>query len=179
MEWIETQSGNRISKAALIKGSDHILIAGNTTVSPNVILNGDARLTEGSANAIQLGKFCFLGDGVVITPPLATSITHRACKLGSYTMIGAQCEIRSSSIGTRVEVGSNCKLQDNSIVHDCVIIKPNTTIPEQYTVPPFSLVSLVDNILHVDPLPESYKKVIELNSKLSYLNNQFIPSVTP
>ncbi|CEP23723.1 unnamed protein product [Cyberlindnera jadinii] len=182
VDWIETESGNRISKHALIHGSDHILIAGNTTISAKVELHGDKPLVQGSTNAIQLGKFCYLDEGVVISPPLCTGSRHKICKIGSYTMIGRGTIVESANVGNRVVIGPNCKLHKSSTIYDCVVIKPNTIVPENYTIPPFSIVSSSKSpggVLRVEHLPESYKKVVELNSKLSYINSQFIPSDTP
>lgn len=174
MDWIETASGNRISRTARIEGSDHILIAGNSTISAGVELLGQVRLQEGKT-AIQLGRFCYISENVIITPPAVSPGVHKPSKLGSYTMIGAESTINSSHIGNRVLVGANCHLHNLSVIHDCVIIEPNTVIPEQATIPPFSLVSND----RIEQLPESYKKLLELHSKLSYVNSQFIPSETP
>jgi dynactin-5 len=178
MDWIETSSGNRISRDAQIEGSDHILIAGNTTVCANVVLHGNVKVHEGQSS-IQLGKFCYLSSGVTIMPPRVSSTFHKAMKLGSYTSIAPNCSIHASHIGNRVTIGKGCELQNGCIVHDCVIIKPNTCIPEAYAVPPFSLVYQQRDQLIVETLPESYKKLIELKAKQSYLNNQFIPSEIP
>ncbi len=101
---------------------------------------------------------------------------HKPCKIGSYVIIGEETIINSSNIGTRVSIGPNCKLGNSSIIHDCVIITPNTIIQDNQIIPPFSLVLETNKI---EPLPESFKKILEINSKKSYINNQFTPSEIP
>ncbi|CDR46058.1 CYFA0S21e01816g1_1 [Cyberlindnera fabianii] len=149
MEWIETASGNRISKQAHIHGSDHILIAGNTTVSAQVELKGDVRIVEGKTS-IQIGKFVYLGENVRVVPPFLGNkmssskgievAVHKICKIGSYTMIGEDSVIKASNVGSRVMIGKGCTLQDSCVIHDCVVIKDNSYIPEHFNIPPFSLV---------------------------------------
>lgn len=207
MEWIETASGNRISKQAHIYGSDHILIAGNTTVSAQVELKGDVRIVEGKTS-IQIGKFVYLGENVRVVPPFLGNkmssskgievAVHKICKIGSYTMIGEDSVIKASNVGSRVMIGKGCTLQDSCVIHDCVVIKDNSYIPEHFNIPPFSLVfpqpdddqtttttTTTDELktkpkpISIIPLPESYKKIIESYSKQSYINNQFTASEIP
>lgn len=148
-------------------------------MSPNCTLNGDVTLKEGKSS-LQIGKFCFIDKHVHISPPVIShkkeTKIHKPCKIGSYVIIGEETAINSSNIGTRVSIGPNCKLGNSSIIHDCVIITPNTIIQDNQIIPPFSLVLETNKI---EPLPESFKKILEINSKKSYINNQFTPSEIP
>lgn len=196
-DFSETASGNRISKAARIKGSDNILISGYTTISANVQLNGDVKLAKTDARAtLQLGKFVFIDENVSITPSVHSSsptgqTLHRTSTIGSYVMIGKNTQINSTAVGNRVVIGANCKLGNNTTIYDCSVIAPNTTLPENTNIPPFSLVytdpesianrypKTIPPSIITEPLHEAYKRLIEDNSKLAYVNNQFTPSEIP
>ncbi|KAH3675737.1 hypothetical protein WICMUC_002529 [Wickerhamomyces mucosus] len=178
--FVETASGNRISKEALIKGPSNILISGNSTISSKVTLNGDVPLVPSETNStIQIGKFVFIDENVAITPPLYSKNLHKLSKIGSYVQIGKDSEINSLHIGNRVLIEDHCVLQKLTTIHDCVIIKQNTHILESTTIPPFSLVYTKNNKLIIKSLPESFKILNEEASKMAYINSQFTPSDTP
>ncbi|KAH3683361.1 hypothetical protein WICPIJ_005684 [Wickerhamomyces pijperi] len=192
-DFAETSSGNRISRRSQIKGSDHILISGYTTISANAHLNCDVKLKSSKeSGALKLGKFVFIDEDVTITPATETSgeSVHLPSIIGSYVMIGKATEVRSVSIGSRVAIGENCKLGDRSTIYDCVVIASNTILPNNTNIPPFSLVYTDQEGLNryprpktpsiiIEPLHESYKRLFEENAKLAYVNSQFTPSEMP
>lgn len=175
-DWIETTNGNRISKCASIYGSNHISINDNTTINENVLLQGDVNLLQKDEQTkpttIKLGKYCYLGMGCQIIPPIIKSSKsddskfHGPISIGSYSIIGENTVIKLALIGNRVLIEKNCSLNDLSIVYDCCIIRKNSIVPAKTIIPPFSEVSGQPGIdFQIKDLSNSYKKLIELEAR--------------
>lgn len=70
-EYIETDSGSKISRKATICGSSSIVLGGKDIVRASVILRGDLRRSASggsSSTVIAIGKYCVLGEGCVVRP---------------------------------------------------------------------------------------------------------------
>ncbi|CCE79917.1 Piso0_003009 [Millerozyma farinosa CBS 7064] len=169
-DWIETSTGNRISRKAEITGSDRILIRGNCTISEDVKLQGDVPLGGSSKGSITIGKYCYFGKGSVVVPPRigdgGEETLHGPVEIGSYNIVGERCKIRSASIGSRVLIEEDCTLGDLSIIYDCCVIRRGTVVPPRMIIPPYSDVSGVpgENFL-VEELPNSYKHILQTDAK--------------
>ena len=70
--YIETATGNKLSRHALLRGPAAIRLRGRCVVCPDAILRGD-RAT------ITMGRYCEVGRGAILTPSL---------QLGSLSMTG-------------------------------------------------------------------------------------------
>ncbi|ODV61089.1 uncharacterized protein ASCRUDRAFT_28018, partial [Ascoidea rubescens DSM 1968] len=174
MEWIETTSGNRISRKAVILGATNILLAGNTTIAASVSLNGDVRLNSASNKiSIQIGKHSLIGPSSEIWPPIIgfkrtktkAKRVHGTSKIGSFTIISKNCVVKSINIGNRVLIEKNCYIGNLSIVYDNVVIKKNSCIPDKFIIPPFSYVYGKPPNLVVESLPVSFKNIIERKAR--------------
>lgn len=164
MDFIETVNGNRIAKSSRITGSEYILIAGNSTVCGSVELSGE---NPARKPVIQIGRFCYLGERVCV----GLNARHDACKLGSFVSVGAGTRIVSASISNRVVIGADCVIGEGCTIHEVAVIRQGVVLPARYVVPPFSVVWSDGRALRVGKLPESFKKLIELACKKSYINN--------
>ncbi|KAK6205129.1 dynactin subunit P25 [Scheffersomyces amazonensis] len=181
--WIETVTSNRISKSAHITGSDRIIISGNSTIHPGVILRGDVELLPSQSNptanptTIMLGKYCYLKQDASITPPVIKraedKVWHGPVNIGAYTVIGTNSIIKSANIGNRVIIEDECVLNNLSIVYDCCIIRQGTIIPEKFVIPPYSEVKgTPGKDFTITNLNPGYKSLIELEAKqLQILGN--------
>lgn len=166
MDWIETLSGNRISKQAHISGSHQISINEYTTINPAAVVTGD--VTVANPPAITLGKYVYISENCHIVPPVAKNgqISHTRLAIGSFTILGNDSVINLATIGNRVIVESDCKIGDLAVIYDCCIIRKGTVVPDKYVVPPFTEVSGVPGQNFVmKPLNSSYKKSIEYEAK--------------
>lgn len=77
MAYIETDSGNKVSRQSIIAGSQSIVLGGKTIIQPGVIVRGDLRRSGaassgGGAVVVAVGKYCVLGEGSVVRPPYKT-----------------------------------------------------------------------------------------------------------
>jgi dynactin-5 len=66
-------TGNKVSRKALISGSQNIILGGKTIIQHLVIIRGDLRRAGvGNSVVIGIGKFCLLSERSVIRPPYKT-----------------------------------------------------------------------------------------------------------
>lgn len=167
-EWVETASGNRISKDATLNGTKQISIGEKCTISPGVVITGDVATDTPDQSTITLGKYCFLDEGCSVVP---AETKHQgvfsAVYIGNYTVIGKNTKVRLAQVGNRVCVGDNCILGDHSIISDCCRIADGTIIPPKAVIPPYSEVSGVPGHSHlVEGISPGYRKLLENNARL-------------
>lgn len=169
MEWIETGTGNRISRSAAINGSKSISISDNCTICENCVLNGNVTTGAGQL-AIVLGKYTFLAKGCRIDPPPVSAGVHAEVAIGNYTYIGANSTVRLAQVGNRVHVGANCTLGELSIVNDCCVVEDNTEIPPKTVIPPYSAVSGVPGgDYEIRELSAAYRKLLEADARVRHV----------
>ncbi|KAJ7828616.1 dynactin, subunit p25 [Mycena leptocephala] len=111
-EFIETDTGNKVSRRATIAGPQNIILGGKTIISSGAIIRGDLRRTgAGHAVVISLGRYCVVGEGCVMRPPYKTyrgNFNYYPMKIGDYVHIGANTVVEAATIGNHVEIGKNC-----------------------------------------------------------------------
>lgn len=169
-QWIETTSGTRISSTAKLQGKQWIKIKGNVVVAPHAELRADVAMLNEEPLIISIGKYCFIGSGSVVAPPVLKEALegrlHGPVKIGSYVVVGAGCTVRLAAIGNRVIVESNSILHPLSIIYDCCIVRSGCQVPPKMVIPPFGEVLGVPGVdFSIKPLPSGYKQAIELEAK--------------
>jgi dynactin-5 len=116
----------------------NIEMKGKGIIYPEVMIRGDF-------GPVRIGRYVCIGSGTIIRPPsyYGSENQHKFLPIwiGSYTSIGENCIIESSSIGESVKIGSNVVLGKRSIIKDCVYVESNTVVPPDMALPPFSIVS--------------------------------------
>ncbi|EPE27346.1 Trimeric LpxA-like enzyme [Glarea lozoyensis ATCC 20868] len=76
-EYIETDTGNKVSRRSQIIGTTNIILGGKTVIQAEVIIRGDLLRTypssssEGKGNpvAVAIGRYCFFSRGCELRPP--------------------------------------------------------------------------------------------------------------
>lgn len=181
-EWIETSNGNRISKKATIKGSHRILISGMCVIDPECTVDGHVRVLEQNSSTISMGRFCLIGKGAVLRPPVIGYKTdkttgkkvpvHAPLAMNSYTIVKAGGQIHCKQIGSRVVIGCNAKLGRCSNIGDVVIVDDGVVVPENCQIPSFTRVRKNqewNDSITLEPLNGSFKSIIESWCKEQYL----------
>lgn len=170
-DWIDTATGNRISKNANIIAPQRISISGNCTISDRCTLNGDVR-TKSEEASIVLGKYCFLAENTTVEPAQIKSGSSRVFSdvvIGNYTYFGPSTVILLAQVGNRVSVGSHCVLGDLSIINDCCIVNDGTRVPPRAVIPPYSEVSGEGTSFTVVELSGGYRRVLETDARMRHV----------
>ncbi|KAL8732546.1 MAG: hypothetical protein Q9181_003936, partial [Wetmoreana brouardii] len=111
-DWIETETGNKVSRRAQLHGTQHITLGGRCVISPLVTIRGDlvrsapaaaapppsdaskppttARKPAAPPTSVSLGKYTILCDSVLLRPPSRHSrekgsLVHHPLLIGSHT----------------------------------------------------------------------------------------------
>ncbi|KAJ2367748.1 hypothetical protein IW150_005593 [Coemansia sp. RSA 2607] len=176
-EFIETDTGNKVSRRSLISGSQNIVLGGKTVVHSKCTIRGDLRRAGPTHQAaVLIGRFCWLGPFSVLRPPYKTYkgiFSYYPLKIGDHVDIGENSIIEAASIGSYVVIGKNCVVGRFAIIKDCCLIEDGAVIAPNTVVPPFSVVSGGPPAKVVSQLPESTQDVFEARSKDKYA--KFVP----
>ena len=94
-EYIETETGNKISRKAQISGTPNIRLAGKCVIQADVQLRGDlhrfATSSGGDTTAISIGKYVVVSSGTVLKPPgrmQAGEWVYLPMRVGNDVLIG-------------------------------------------------------------------------------------------
>ncbi|KAF8270158.1 dynactin subunit p25 [Lactarius quietus] len=181
-EFIETDTGNKVSRRATISGPQNIILGGKTIISNGAIIRGDLkRAGPGHAVVISLGRYCLppprhLSRRRLPRPPYKTyrgAFNYYPMKVGDFVHIGANTVVEAATIGNHVEIGKNCVIGKFTIIKDCAKIEDNTIIPPNTVIPALTLFS--GSPAHfIEDLPESTQEVVEARTKSYYTRFQAV-----
>ncbi|OCH90609.1 dynactin subunit P25 [Obba rivulosa] len=178
-EYIETDTGNKVSRRAAISGPQNIILGGKTIISSNAIIRGDLRRTgPGHAVVISLGRYCLIGEGCILRPPYKTYrgvFNYYPMKIGDNVHIGANTIVEAATIGNYVEIGKNCIIGKFVIIKDCAKIADDTIIPPNTVVPALTLFAGNPGQI-VEDLPETTQEMVESQTKQYYTRFQPYPN---
>merc|ERR1719456_1127655 len=134
-EYIQTASGNRVSRRAVLCGTQNIQLSGRSLIQPKVMLRGDLAV-------LRIGKFVIVGDGCVLRPPYKRykgSVIYLPMAIGDYVTFGCNTVVSATCIGSCVRVGENCVISKRCILRDNSMLLPNSCLPPDSVVPPFTI----------------------------------------
>lgn len=184
MSWIETSTGNRISRLSKINNPSNIFISENCTICEHVTLHGDvATVSEGPA--IRIGKFTYLAENSSVDPPptklpaksdspsgptpYSLEVPRIDIIIGNYTFIGESSVVRLIQVGNRVHIGARCTLGELSVINDCCVIEDDTLIPPKSVIPPYSRVSgQPGRSFLVQGISPAYRRLLETKARVRH-----------
>eukprot|EP00045_Choanoeca_perplexa_P015014 m.180982 g.180982 ORF g.180982 m.180982 type:complete len:185 (+) comp16868_c0_seq4:3241-3795(+) len=133
-DYIETQSGNKVSKKSVLCGSQNIVLLGKTIVQQDCVIRGDL------AN-IRVGRQCVFKTGAVLRPPWkllpnrTPALNFLPMMVGDGTIIEEGALVGAAAVGSYVHVGKRaivgpcCMLKDCCKIEDDAVVPPNTVVP--------------------------------------------------
>ena len=72
-------TGNKVSRKAILIGTQHIMLGGKTVIQAEAMIRGDlartgqpssgSASTSGSNTAVAIGRYCYLSKGCCLRPP--------------------------------------------------------------------------------------------------------------
>ena len=142
LEWIQTDTGNKISRKADLQGYQNIVLKSRTIIESGSTLRGDLRKKgAGPSVAISIGAYSRINSNVVITPPIKDykgEPSYYPIKIGDYCEIGRNTSSEAVSIGNHSKIGGNCRIGAFVIVKECCEILDNSVVPPYTVLPPFT-----------------------------------------
>ncbi|KAI9644100.1 hypothetical protein NHQ30_007452 [Ciborinia camelliae] len=129
-EYIETDTGNKVSRRSQIIGTTNIILGGKTVIQAEVIIRGDLLRTippgekAGSPVAVAIGR----------------TFSYFPLKIGDHVFVGSGSIIEAAMLGNHVHIGANSVVGKFVIVKDFVKILEGTVVPPGMVIPSFSVV---------------------------------------
>lgn len=134
-EYVETASGNKVSRKSVLCGSQNIVLNGRSIIKPACIIRGDL------AN-VRIGRQCIIGERTIVRPPFkkfSKGVAFFPLHIGDNVFIDDDCVISAAQIGSYVHIGKNCVIGRRCIIKDCSAIADGTILPPETVVPPFTV----------------------------------------
>ncbi|KAI9866092.1 MAG: hypothetical protein M1813_001653 [Trichoglossum hirsutum] len=180
-EYIETDTGNKVSRKSNILGTQHIILGGKTIIQADCTIRGDlyrtlppsssTSTTQTSSSApnnpniaIAIGRYCILSPRSLLRPPSKIyrgAYSHYPLKLGDHVFIGPDSIIEAAVIGSYVHIGAGSVVGKFAIIKDCVKVLDGTVIPQGMVVPSFSVVAGRPARV-IDEVPETGQEMMDL-----------------
>ncbi|KAG6926210.1 dynactin subunit 5, partial [Chelydra serpentina] len=167
-EYIETASGNKVSRQSVLCGSQNIVLNGKTIVMNDCIIRGDL------AN-VRVGRHCVVKSRSVIRPPFkkfSKGVAFFPLHIGDHVFIEEDCVVNAAQIGSYVHIGKNCVIGRRCVLKDCCKILANTVLPPETVVPPFTVFSGCPGLFSGE-LPECTQELMIDVTKSYY--QKFLP----
>ncbi|RYO88891.1 hypothetical protein DL764_008659 [Monosporascus ibericus] len=124
-EYIETDTGNKVARKAILIGTQHIMLGGKTVIQAEAMIRGDLYRTAQSSSSAAKGAVC--------DPPAG-------CTKGDQVFIGEGSVVQAATIGSHVHIGSHVVIGEFAIIKDYVRILDGTIVPANMVIPSFSIV---------------------------------------
>ncbi|KAF5569743.1 hypothetical protein H9Q69_010808 [Fusarium xylarioides] len=152
-EYIETDTGNKVARKAVLVGTQNIMLGGKTVIQPEVMIRGDLARTATSSSsgtspanntAVAIGRYCFLARGVLLRPPgriYKGAFTYMPLRIGDHVFVGQGTVVQAAAVGNHVQIGKGCTIGEFAILKDYVKVLDGTVVPPSMVIPSFSIVA--------------------------------------
>ncbi|KAJ5749116.1 uncharacterized protein N7511_010812 [Penicillium nucicola] len=159
-EYIETDTGNKISRRSQIHGTQHIILGGKTVIQAEAVIRGDLFRTASNVAAqdpknpstppsnapsvaITVGRYSYISKGAILRPP---SRLHRGMhsfyplKIGDHVFVGEGAVVEAASLGNHVHVGKEASIGSMAIIKDFAYVLDGAVVPPGMVVPSWCVV---------------------------------------
>ncbi|KAK4887563.1 hypothetical protein RN001_003834 [Aquatica leii] len=133
-EYVETASGNKVSRKTVLCGSQNIVLQGKVIIQSDAIIRGDL------AN-VRTGRYCIISKEAVIRPPykqFSKGVAFFPMTIGDHVYVGERSAVSAAIIGSYVYIGKNVVIGRRCVLKDCCIIEDNAIIAPETIIPPFT-----------------------------------------
>ncbi|UNI20925.1 hypothetical protein JDV02_006971 [Purpureocillium takamizusanense] len=195
-DYIETDTGNKVARKAILVGTQNIMLGGKTVIQPEVMIRGDlvrtaasssssssggaAPATPTTSTAVAIGRYCFLARGVLLRPPgrlYKGAFTYMPLRLGDHVFVGQGTVVQAATVGSHVHIGKGCTINEFAIIKDYVKVLDGTVVPAFMVIPSFSIVAGQPAKV-VGEIPEGGHDEFELRELYKTVGNNPQPSAS-
>ncbi|CEL07882.1 trimeric LpxA-like protein [Aspergillus pseudodeflectus] len=161
-EYIETDTGNKISRRSQIHGTQHIILGGKSIIQADAVIRGDLFRTSSSAStpdsksdpkaaagaagnqiAITIGRYSYISRSAILRPP---SRLHRGIhsyfplKIGDHVFVGERSVVEAASVGNHVHIGKDAVIGSMAILKEFAYVLDGAVVPAGMVVPSWCVV---------------------------------------
>ncbi|KAI9812910.1 MAG: hypothetical protein M1827_004428 [Pycnora praestabilis] len=155
-EYIETDTGNKVSRRSQITGTQNIILGGKTVIQADCTIRGDlvrtlpfssskdGTPTKPSSNvAVSIGRYCFLSKSSTLRPPSKLHhgvFSYYPLKIGDHVFVGEGAVLEAAVVGNYVSIGKGAVVGKFAILRDWVKVLEGAVVPGGMVVPTGSVV---------------------------------------
>ncbi|KAI9823722.1 MAG: hypothetical protein M1832_002279 [Thelocarpon impressellum] len=166
-EYIETDTGNKVSRRSQIHGTQNIILGGRVVIQAESVIRGDLHRTSSapppsssssstttapgppattttSNLAISIGRYTLLSPRTVLHPPSKPTRgtqTYYPLKIGEHCLIAPDAVVEAAVLGSYVQIGKGAVVGKFAILKDYVRVLEGCVVPQGMVVPSFSVVA--------------------------------------
>jgi dynactin-5 len=134
-DFLETHTGNKVSRKSIVRGSKHIHLIGKCIISHGVVIRGDLA-------PIKIGKYTIIREDVVLRPTYILAkgqFKYKTLHIGDHVYIGEGSIVCASKIGSNVYIGKNCVISHRCVLRDNCRIEDNSILTPDIEVAGFCM----------------------------------------
>ncbi|KAL4785630.1 trimeric LpxA-like protein [Aspergillus varians] len=164
-EYIETDTGNKISRRSQIHGTQHIMLGGKSIIMADAVVRGDLFRTSSSSSttptptstssdpnasksnptagngntiAINIGRYSFISRSAILRPP---SRLHRGVHsyftlhIGHHVFVGERSVIEAARVEDHVTIGKDVVVGSMAILKERCQVLDGAVVPGGMVVP--------------------------------------------
>nr|QBH72928.1 dynactin subunit P25 [Frankliniella cephalica] len=168
-EYVETASGNKVSRQTVLCGSQNIVLHGKVIVQSDAIIRGDLA-------HVRTGRYCIVSKRAVLRPSFkkfSKGVAFFPLAMGDHVFVGENSVVSAAIVGNYVYIGNNVVIGRRCILKDCCYIEDNTVLPPETVVPSFSRYAGSPGVC-VGELPECTQELMVDLTKNYY--QHFLPA---
>ncbi|XP_031835541.1 dynactin subunit 5-like [Nomia melanderi] len=136
-EYVETASGNKVSRQTVLCGSQNIVLHGKVIVQSDAIIRGDL------AN-VRTGRYCIISKNAIIRPPFkkfSRGVAFFPLMMGDHVFVGERAVVNAAMVGSYIYIGKDAVIGRRCILKDCCYIEDGAVVPPETIVPSFTRVA--------------------------------------
>lgn len=168
-EYVETASGNKVSRQTVLCGSQNIVLHGKVIVQSDAIIRGDL-------GNVKTGRYCIISKNAVIRPPFkkfSRGVAFFPLVMGDHVFVGEGAIVNAAIVGSYIYIGKNAIIGRRSVLKDCCYIEDGAVVPPEMIVPSFTRVT-GSPATCVEDLPECTLDLMQDFTKNYY--QHFLPT---
>ncbi|KAI5291143.1 hypothetical protein KEM54_006133 [Ascosphaera aggregata] len=149
-EYIETDTGNKVSRRAQVLGTQRIIVGGKSVIQADVCIRGDLfrqpqqqQQQQQQQQRDKHSRYTYLSRSCLLRPPSRLyhgSFSYFPLKIGDHVFIGERAVVEAANIGSHVHIGADAVIGSMAIIKDLVVVLDNTVVPPGMVIPSFSVV---------------------------------------
>ncbi|XP_076302510.1 dynactin subunit 5-like [Lasioglossum baleicum] len=133
-EYVETASGNKVSRHTILCGSQNIVLHGKVIVQSDAIIRGDL------AN-VRTGRYCIISKNAIIRPPFkkfSRGVAFFPLTMGDHVFVGERAVVNAAIVSSYIYIGKNAVIGRRCVLKDCCYIEDGAVVPPETIVPSFT-----------------------------------------
>ncbi|KAF5304939.1 hypothetical protein FQR65_LT18833 [Abscondita terminalis] len=121
-EYVETASGNKVSRQTVLCGSQNIVLQGKVIIQSDAIIRGDLANVRTVVTVLSAKKL----------------VAFFPMTIGDHVYVGERSVVNAAIIGSYVYIGKNVVIGRRCVLKDCCVIEDNTVVASETIVPSFT-----------------------------------------